>query len=54
MIGGPTLRGGSAGGTVRLDGVGTARIAGTFVLGIDNKLDPALEQPRTPLAPIKP
>ncbi len=55
VIGGPSLRGTSgAGGTVKLDGIGTARIAGTFVLGVDHKLDPALEQPRTPLAPIKP
>ncbi len=50
LIGGPSLRGGlGAAGTVQLDGIGTSRMAGTFVLGVDNKLDPALEQPRTPL-----
>ncbi len=54
VIGGPSLKGGfGAGGTVQLDGIGTARIAGTFVLGVDHKLDPALEQPRTQLTPVK-
>lgn len=53
-VGGPSLRGGTgAGGTARLDGTGTARVAGTFVIGVENKLDPALEQPRTPLVPVK-
>lgn len=54
VIGGPSLTGGlGAGGTVQLDGIGTSRMAGTFVLGVDNKLDPVLEQPRTPLALVK-
>ena len=54
VIGGPSLKGGlGAGGTVQLDGIGTSRMAGTFVLGVDHKLDPALEQPRTPLVLVK-
>jgi hypothetical protein len=40
-------------GVARLDGMGTARIAGSFVIGVENKLDPALDQPRTPLVPVK-
>jgi hypothetical protein len=54
VIGGPSLSGGlGAGGTVQLDGIGTSRMAGTFVLGVDHKLDLALEQPRTPLVVVK-
>ena len=54
VVGGPSLNGGaSVSGIARLDGIGTARIAGSFVIGVENKLDPALEQPRTPLVPVK-
>ena len=41
-------------GAAKLDGSGRGQQAGTFILGVDSKLDPALEEPRTPLAPIKP
>jgi hypothetical protein len=53
-IGRPSLTGGrGAAGTVQLDGVGTSRMAGTFVLGVEHKLNPELEQPRTPLALVR-
>jgi len=41
-------------GGARLDGGGRGPQAGTFVLGVDFKLDPLLEEPRTPLTPAKP
>ena len=39
-------------GIARLDGSGRGMQRGTFILGVDFKLDPALEEPRTPMKPI--
>lgn len=39
-------------GTARLDGSGRGQQSGQFVLGVDFKLDPALEEPRTPMKPL--
>ena len=44
----------SSAGTIRLDGSARGRQAGTFVLGIETRLDEALERPRNPLAPAAP
>ncbi len=38
----------------RLDANGRGRQRGEFVLGVENKLDEALEQPTNPLTPVKP
>jgi hypothetical protein len=40
------------GGIASLEGNGIGHSQGTFMLGVDHKLDPALEQPRTPLAAV--
>jgi len=44
----------SSAGTIRLDGSARGRQAGTFVLGIETRLDEALERPRNPLGPAAP
>ena len=41
-------------GTIRLDGSARGRQAGTFSLGVETKLDEALERPRNPLGPAAP
>jgi hypothetical protein len=41
-------------GAARLDGSARGRQAGTFVLGVNVKLDGALERPRTPLVVVAP
>jgi len=41
-------------GMARLDANGRGRQRGEFVLGVENKLDEALEQPTNPLTPVKP
>jgi hypothetical protein len=42
-----------SGGIARLDGTGTGRAPGMFSLEVLHKLDPALGQPRFPLAPVE-
>jgi len=42
----------TSGGTVRLDGSARGVQAGTFSIGVNFKLDEALEKPRTPLTPV--
>ena len=41
----------AASGTARLDATARGRIAGAYNIGVNVKLDEALEKPRTPLAP---
>ncbi len=49
LVSGPTV---DATGFAKLDGSGRGLQAGQFVLGVDLKLDPKLEEPRTPMKPL--